>query len=483
VIEGLKPYPEMKNSGVPWLGAVPAHWDVQPIGRIGTLLKGRGASKQDEESSGVPCVRYGDLYTRHEFFIASSKGFVSPDRARAYTPIRYGDVLFAASGETIEDIGRSAVNLIVGNAVCGGDVIVLRPDQDSNPRFLGYATDAPASRHQKATMGRGFTVVHIYGSELKRLAVPIPPPGEQNAIVRFLDHADRRIRRYIRAKQKLIKLLQEQKQAIIHRAVTRGVGPQVSLKPSGIEWIGDVPDHWEVVSLRRVITQAVDGPHHSPAYVDNGIPFLSARNIKADRWSLEDAKFISENDYAAFSKRVVPEVGDVLYTKGGTTGVARAVDLAFRFQVWVHVAVLKVKKTMVSPRYLALALNSPRCYEQAQLFTRGATNQDLGLGRMKGIVFALPPLAEQERILGGVYDQTQELVQAVGQARREIELLREYRTRLIADVVTGKLDVRHAAARLPGDASDTELLTEPDTELEGEESTEQVEAVSEEAGA
>jgi type I restriction enzyme S subunit len=313
--------------------------------------------------------------------------------------------------------------------------------------------------------------------------LPVPPVSEQVAIVRFLDHVDRRIRRYIRAKQKLIKLLEEQKQAIIYGAVTRGLEPTVRLKPSGVEWVGDVPEHWEVVSLRRVITQAVDGPHHSPAYVDRGIPFLSARNIKIDRWSLEDAKFISEEDYAEFSKRIVPELGDVLYTKGGTTGVARAVDLAFRFQVWVHVAVLKVKKNRVIPSYLALVLNSPRCYEQAQLFTRGATNQDLGLGRMKGIVFALPPLSEQERTLRAVEDQTEELVLLVQQARREIDLLREYRTRLIADVVTGKVDVREAAARLPEDTGDVEPLDEAEAEVGGDDLAERLEVVAEEAEA
>src|SRR4051812_1059439 len=98
MIDDLKPYPKMKASGVPWLGDVPEHWEVEPIGRIGQLFKGNGGSKEDEVSSGVPCVRYGDLYTRHEFFIRATKAHVSRERAAAYTPIRYGDVLFAASG-------------------------------------------------------------------------------------------------------------------------------------------------------------------------------------------------------------------------------------------------------------------------------------------------------------------------------------------------------------------------------------------------
>ena len=202
----------------------------------------------------------------------------------------------------------------------------------------------------------------------------------------------------------------------------------------------------------------VDGPHHSPTYLDGGIPFLSARNIKVDRWSLDDVKFISEDDYAEFSRRIIPEIGDVLYTKGGTTGIARAVDLQFRFQVWVHVAVLKVKRAKIVPAFLATALNSRGCYEQAQLFTRGATNQDLGLGRMKGIVLPLPTLPEQEQILVGIDAATRGLRLAIECAQREIPLLGEYRTRLIADVVTGKLDVREAAAGLPDEADEPEAL-------------------------
>ena len=174
MIASLKPYPAMKDSGVPWLGRVPQHWEVRPVGGIGSLFKGNGGNKGDEVPAGIPCVRYGDLYTLHEFFITKSKSYVSKERAGAYTPIHYGDILFAASGETDEDIGRSSVNLIEGEARCGGDVLVLRPEIPAVPRYLGYAGDSPASRWQKASMGRGFTVVHIYGSQLKRLQLPLP---------------------------------------------------------------------------------------------------------------------------------------------------------------------------------------------------------------------------------------------------------------------------------------------------------------------
>ena len=127
MIPGLKPYPAMKDSGVDTLGAVPVHWEVTKLGRVGRFFKGNGGTKEDEVPTGIPCIRYGDLYTRHNYFIHDSRACISEERASDYTPIEYGDVLFAASGETIDEIGKSAVNLIEGEACCGGDVIIFRP--------------------------------------------------------------------------------------------------------------------------------------------------------------------------------------------------------------------------------------------------------------------------------------------------------------------------------------------------------------------
>ena len=255
---GLTPYLAMKNSGVGWLGQVPEHWEVRRLGQIGRLSKGNGGNKEDEIPIGVPCVRYGDLYTTHTYFIEKSRSFVAPETARNYTPISFGDVLFAASGETIEEIGKSAVNLIQDQACCGGDVILFQPQQDLIARYMGYATDCRPVATQKATMGHGITVKHIYGDQLKYVVIPLPPLPEQAAIVRFLDHADRRIRRYIRAKRKLIALLEEQKQATIDQTVTgqidvRTGNPYPVYKDSGVEWLGKVPEQWERERLKGIL--------------------------------------------------------------------------------------------------------------------------------------------------------------------------------------------------------------------------------------
>ena len=201
------------NSSAPWLGGVPSHWDLVQLGRIGKFSKGIGGTKEDEVLEGVPCVRYGDLYTSHKYHIQSTRSFVTETKATRYTPIRYGDVLFAGSGETIEEIGKSAVNLMRLPACSGGDVILFRPDIEMDARFSGYAIDCPQSQYQKSCMGRGVTIMHIYGDELKRLWIALPPLAEQTVIVRYLDHAADRIRRYISGKERLIALLEEQKQA------------------------------------------------------------------------------------------------------------------------------------------------------------------------------------------------------------------------------------------------------------------------------
>lgn len=290
----------------------------------------------------------------------------------------------------------------------------------------------------------------------REIPVLVPSVDEQAAIVKYLGHAHARIDRAITVKRKLIALLEEQKQAIIHQAVTRGFDESAAFSDTGDEWFPVLPTGWTATTLGRVIDSAIDGPHFSPDYVDSGVPFLSARNIRPNRWELSTQKFISQADFEAFNRRVRPAVGDVLYTKGGTTGVARVVDLPFPFQVWVHVAVLKVRRHLIEPEYLALALNSAHCYEQSQLATRGATNQDLGLSRMKRISIPLPPtLSDQRAIVKRVEASSSTTEDAIARAHREIELLREFRTRLTSDVVTGQVDVREIAATLPELSDDT----------------------------
>ena len=220
VTRGLDPDVPLKDSRVEWLGEVPAHWEVSQLGRIGTFSKGNGGTKEDEVAEGVPCVRYGDLYTQHRFFVDEAKACVSRDRASDYTPIQYGDVLFAGSGETIEEIGKSAVSLLSRPACCGGDVILFRPSVAVDAKFLGLSTDCPQAAYQKSCMGRGITIMHIYGSELKYLSIALPPLPEQAAIVEYLDQAIVDIDTAVARANREIELLEEYRTRLIADVVT-----------------------------------------------------------------------------------------------------------------------------------------------------------------------------------------------------------------------------------------------------------------------
>ncbi len=431
----LRPYSEMKDSGVECLGRVPAHWHVATLGQIGRFFKGNGGTKADEVREGVPCVRYGDLYTRHDFHIASSRAFVDPAvAATTYTPIKFGDVLFAGSGETIDEIGKSAVNLIDDQSFCGGDVIVFRTRVEMDAQFLGYATDSRPSARQKAQMGRGFTVIHIYANDLKYLAMAIPPLPEQIAIASFLEHTSSRIDRYIQAKEKLIRLLEEQKRTIVYEAVTGRIDvrtgrPYASFKPSGVTWLGELPEHWWT---RRLCTLAsiTTGDRDTINRQDDGqYPFFVRSQIveRIDTWSFD---------------------GEAVLTAGDGVGVGRVfhyVDGKFDY----HQRVYKFSDFRgILGRFFFEFLRAMLRYEVMR-GTAKSTVDSLRLPMLRNFAFAVPTLQEQSRIVHHVDRETGRIDHALNRIREQIRLFREYRTRLIADVVTGKLDVRSIVAEPP----------------------------------
>lgn len=443
---GVRPYPAYRESGEPWLGDVPDHWEVRRLGQIGKLSKGSGGSKDDETPDGIPCVRYGDLYTEHDLFIRASRSFVSPDRAGDYTNIRLGDVLFAGSGETIDEIGKSAVNLMTEDACCGGDVILFRATRQIDARFLGYATGSRSAAAQKAAMGRGITVMHIYGSQLKRLALALPPPSEQTAIVRFLDDADRRIQRFIRAKRRLVTVLEEQKLAVIRQAITgqtdvRTGKPYPAYNDSGVSWIGETPAHWPIVRLGRLFDLRREG-----GSVELPILEVSLKTgVRVRKFSGSHRKQVMDD----------------------RTGYQRAIrgDIAYNMmRMWQGAVGVVPEDGLVSPAYVVAR---PTSIADARYFSglfrtagfrRGIDRNSRGIVKdrnrlywhdFKQLPAPCPPYEEQRLIVEYLERVTAETHAAGERARREVELHGEYRTRLIADVVTGKLDVREAAAALP----------------------------------
>lgn len=442
---------------MPWLVPIPAHWNPTRLGHLGHLSKGNGGTKDDDVPAGIPCIRYGDLYKHHQFFIESAHSFIASDRLEAYTPVLRGDLLFAASGETVVEIGKSAVSLIDEEVCCGGDLLIFRSHTEVNFRFLGYVADCPQSILQKSRMGRGVTIVHVAAGDLKHLRISIPPLSEQAAIVKYLGHANARIDRTIAAKRMLIALLEEQKQAIINQAVTHGLDPDVPMKDPDIPWLTEIPAHWDVEPFLRSIVERADYRGATPEKVGEGVFLVTAKNVRKGWINYHSSQeFVRESDFSKIMRRGLVRMGDLLLTMEAPLGNVAAVDRE-DIALAQRLVRFRTDHQRLRSTFAVMAMNSS--YFQAQFAVRatGSTAQGMKASKLPQLVLSLPPVDEQDRIVAYVATHSSGIDRVCQRTASEIELLREFRTRLTADVVTGQLDVRAAAARLP-ELDPTELV-------------------------
>lgn len=443
----LEPYSAMKDSGVPWLGQVPGHWEVLPNRALFVEVKER--DHPEEQMLSVTITK--GIIRQRALLADTSKKDSSKQEKSAYKLVRPGDIAYNKMRAWQGAVGVSDYQGIVSPAY-----VVQRPRACANPRYFHHLLRTPAFAKEAERWSYGITsdMWSLRPEHFKMIYGCLPPLPEQAAIVRFLDHADRRIRRYIRAKQKLIKLLEEQKQAIIHRAVTRGLDPNVRLKPSGVEWLGDVPKHWEVRAFTRCALERADYRGATPTKIEAGVFLVTAKNIRKG-WIDYDAsrEFVSPDEYSTIMRRGLPRCGDLLLTTEAPLGNAALVD---REDVALAQRVIRFR---VDPRRLVplFALHSVLSpYFQNQLLCRGTGSTALGIkaSKLPQLQMLCPPLPEQQQILEAVTVECSPLERARTRTLGEIDLLREFRTRLVADVVTGKVDVREVAARLPSEPAE-----------------------------
>lgn len=316
---------------------------------------------------------------------------------------------------------------------------------------------------------------------IRSVWLPVPSLSEQASIARFLDYADRRIRRYTSAKQKLIKLLEEQKQAIIHRAVTRGLDPNVRLKPSGVEWLGDVPEHWQVVALKRVLRQLVDCEHKTaPAVELSDYKVVRTTAVRYGRIRWAGTYCTTPEAFNQWTQRALPEHGDVIFTREAPAGEACLVPDGVNVCLGQRTVLMKLRRDQYDGQFLVHMVYAGPPRVRIQLASQGSTVGHFNMDDIGWMQVLAPPLAEQVSIVSHIERETSQLSAAANRADGEVALLREYRTRLIADIVTGKLDVRDAAARLPDDLEEGESSDDADVETDIEEATDDLEGASEE---
>jgi len=422
MITNLKPYPAYKDSGVPWLGEIPEHWCVECLKRIVQNINDQTSSKEVGDT--YIALENVESWTGRLILKREDVEFVS--QVKRFKP---NDILYGKLRPYLAKVTRP-----VFRGVCVGEFLVLRTK--------GFH----ASSEFVEQIIRSFPAIHLvnsstYGAKMPRaewafignMLIAIPYLDEQAAIVRYLTHIDLLVNRFIRAKQRLIKLLNEQKQAIIHQAVTRGLDPQVRMKPSGIEWLREIPETWSVIRCGHLFTEVVDTGHPEEQ-------LLSIDRFKGIIPQNETGRRTrASRDRSAYKYITTGQLAyNLMNAFMGALGFSEHEGI-----VSPAYAVAKPLTPIVT-RYFHYLLRTPIYQYEYSRLSYGIMYERnrLYFERFKLVKALFPPLEEQHRIVDWIEVNTSSVNDAIIRTEREVQLIREYRTRLIADVVTGKLDVR-----------------------------------------
>jgi type I restriction enzyme S subunit len=465
MIAGLKPYVAYKDSGQGWLGRVPKHWDVLPNRAVFDEVKDR--SHASEQMLSVTITR--GIVPQLSLLADSSKKDSSNTNKGAYKLVTPGDIAYNKMRAWQGALGTSRLRGIVSPAY-----VVLRPRTPANPWFFHHLYRTPGFAKEAERWSYGITsdMWSLRPEHFKVIGTVLPPLDEQAAIVRFLDHANRKIDSFIRTKRKLIALLNEQKQAIIHRAVTRGLDPDVPLKPSGIEWLGDIPAHWNEMPMRHLLSFGPKNGVSPPAATFGGVLSFSISAVRDGRVQIQGNEKFVQLEQAQIARAAV-EVGDIMLVRGnGNVALVAKCGLVAECPancVYPDILMKLRSNDQIISEFMVFAVNSS--YVSNQVSARAKTTN--GAFKVSGatvgsLSIVVPSHLEQEKILAWLATVLKRIDVARKKATSEIDLMKEYRTRLTADIVTGKLDVRAAAASLP------EFVDEPADEAVIDEITDEL---------
>jgi len=436
----LKSYPEYKDSRVPWLEQIPAHWEVKPTFAV---FKERKEANKGLRESQVLSLSYGRIIKKQEDAL---HGLV-PTSFETYQIVEPGNLILRLT-DLQNDQRSLRVGLVHNRGVITSAYVCLSPCVDLLPIFAYYYLHAADVQKVFYSMGAGLRQSMGF-DDLKRLPIAIPAKDEQQQIVDFLDANGKKVDRFIRAKRRLIALLHEQKQAVTHRAVTRGLDPDVPLKPSGVEWLGDVPEHWDVQRIKTLVKSIEQGvsPQAEALLADEtswGV--LKAGCVNRGVFREDEHKRLP--DGFVIDPRIVVRVGDILVSRA--SGSPKLVGSVGRVRSLNRQLILSDKTFRLNLRdpqladFVVAAMNALYFRIQVEQAISGAEGlaNNLPLSSLKDFRLAIPPAAEATDIMRRLEIETKEIDRLIDTASHEISLTLEYRTRLVADVVTGKLDVR-----------------------------------------
>lgn len=458
-----KAYPEYKDSGVEWLKSTPAHWSSAPIKYLALatnslFLDGDWIESKDISDDGVRYITTGNV--GEGLYKEQGSGFITENTFSKLncTEVFEGDILISRLNNPI---GRACLVPSLGyKTVTSVDNVIFRTDKYYNRKYLVYLFSSKDYFQHTGNLARGTTMQRISRGLLGNIRIPVPTRSEQASIAAFLDHETAKIDNLIEKQLQLIELLKEKRQAVISYAVTKGLNPDVPMKDSGVEWLGEVPAHWTVTRLGNHAIKIGSGKTPrggSEIYLDEGVLFLRSQNIYDDglRVGPSECVFIDIKTHNEMKGTRVLEGDILLNITGGSIGRSCIVPTPFaEANVNQHVCILRFTENI--REFISYAMKSSSTKEQIEACQVGGNREGLNFEQTSKINICLPPEEEIGAVLGYLKIRLPQLDTLEKNAANIILLLQERRTALISAAVTGKIDVRDWVAPDTQDVEESE---------------------------
>lgn len=422
----MQAYSEMKDSGIEWLGRLPGDWSVS---RVGSLFKHRNEKVSDKDFEPLSVTKKGIVPQLDD----AAKTNDGDNRKK----VLKGDFVINSRSDRK---GSSGVSPLDGS-VSLINTVLSQGKLDS--RYTHHLLRSQPFQEEFYRYGQGI-VADLWStnySRMKAIALPVPPKLIQQKIADFLDTETAQIDNLIAKQERLLELLEEKRRATITHAVTRGLNPGVELKETNIPWLGQVPSHWEVMTLKRLLRSPVtDGPHETPNFKDSGVPFLSVDGIQDGELDLINVRYISEEDHSLYSRKALVERGDILMGKAASTGKIAQVKTDTKFSIWSPLAILKFNPN-INIDFIEYVLKSDYIQYHIDILCTNNTQKNISMRDIPRLIVGIPPQSEQLDIVNFVQDRERKAAALRGKIQTQITLLRERRTSLISHAVTGKIKV------------------------------------------
>lgn len=448
-----KAYPEYKDSGVEWLGKVPSHWEILSAKRMFQSVR-TPAYKSDEQLAASQ--KYGVISQSLMMQLNDSKVMLALKGTESFRHVEANN--FVISLRSFE--GGIEYSQYTGCVSPAYTVLKnSKPISYGYYRYLLKCTPFIAALQSSTDSLRDGKSINY--EQFSALSLPLSPVPEQNVIATFLDHETAKIDNLIEKQQQLIELLKEKRQAVISHAVTKGLNPDVPMKDSGVEWLGDVPKHWDVCAIKHIVsTPITDGPHETPDFIDDGIPFISAEAISSGVIDFDKKRAcISIKDHKRFSKKYSPQFNDIYMVKSGaTTGITAIVETYDDFNIWSPLAVIRCNDYS-NPYFVINFMRSKPFQTAIELNWSYGTQQNIGMGVIGNLHIARPPVSEAIEIATHLRAKCSKFDELIDIAMMQISIMQERRTALISAAVTGKIDVRDWIAPYTQDVEEPQEAT------------------------